>query len=153
MLYPGLGSLDKVRTLANRSKQFPTAISIVSPKIRYRPSLYAITCVFPPLTYRTTGSSAPVTTSPSLYAQHNDSLPQWVCSKSVTEPEQQQPQPVRRTHARPFSVTETINIVWSYLGRLEGRLDQWKDVLQMVLGSFSRKESMARWGDVGVSGV
>lgn len=30
-------------TLANRSKQFPTAMSIVSPKIRYRLSEYEIT--------------------------------------------------------------------------------------------------------------
>jgi hypothetical protein len=35
MLYPGLGSLDKFRMRAKRSKQFPTAISIVSPKMRY----------------------------------------------------------------------------------------------------------------------
>ncbi|KAM4091743.1 hypothetical protein ACJW30_09G159700 [Castanea mollissima] len=64
MLYPGFGSLESVNTLANRSKKFPTAISMVSPKIWYRPSLYAITCVFPPLTYNTTGSSAPVTILP-----------------------------------------------------------------------------------------
>ena len=31
---PGLGSLDKCKTLAKRSRQFPTAMSIVSPKIR-----------------------------------------------------------------------------------------------------------------------
>jgi hypothetical protein len=34
MLYPGLGSFDRPNTRAKRSRQFPTAISIVSPKIR-----------------------------------------------------------------------------------------------------------------------
>jgi hypothetical protein len=51
MLYPGLGSLEILSTRANRSKQLPTATSMVSPKMRYRCSLYAITCVLPPLTY------------------------------------------------------------------------------------------------------
>ena len=36
MLYPGLGSLLKLITRANLSKQFPTAMSRVSPKMRYR---------------------------------------------------------------------------------------------------------------------
>lgn len=35
ILYPGAGSLLKPNILANRSKQFPTAISSVSPNIRY----------------------------------------------------------------------------------------------------------------------
>ena len=59
MLYPGLGSFDSFKALANLSKQFPTAISIVSPKILYRCSEYAIICVLPPLTYKTVGLSAP----------------------------------------------------------------------------------------------
>ena len=42
----------------------PTAMSIVSPNILYLPSAYAITCVLPPLTYNTTGSTAPVTQRP-----------------------------------------------------------------------------------------
>lgn len=39
ILYPGLGSFDIFKTRANRSRQFPTAMSTVSPKIRYLPSL------------------------------------------------------------------------------------------------------------------
>jgi hypothetical protein len=35
MLYPGLGSFDRFKMRANLSRQFPTAISIVSPKMRY----------------------------------------------------------------------------------------------------------------------
>jgi len=35
MLYPGLGSFDSPIILANLSKQFPTAMSSVSPKILY----------------------------------------------------------------------------------------------------------------------
>jgi hypothetical protein len=64
MLYPGAGSLGILIALANRSKQFPIAISKVSPKIRYRLALYAMTWVFPPLTYNTTGFSAPVISLP-----------------------------------------------------------------------------------------
>ena len=60
ILYPGLGSFDNFRARANRSKQFPTAISIVSPNIRYLFSEYAMICVLPPLTYNTVGLSAPV---------------------------------------------------------------------------------------------
>ena len=33
MLYPGLGSLDRFSTRAKRSRQLPTAMSMVSPKI------------------------------------------------------------------------------------------------------------------------
>uniref|UniRef100_A0A0E9VDC2 Uncharacterized protein n=1 Tax=Anguilla anguilla TaxID=7936 RepID=A0A0E9VDC2_ANGAN len=33
MLYPGLGSFEILMTLANRSRQFPTAMSMVSPNI------------------------------------------------------------------------------------------------------------------------
>lgn len=57
MLYPGLGSLDSISSLANLSRQLPTAISIVSPKILYRCLAYAIICVFPPETYKIVGSS------------------------------------------------------------------------------------------------
>ena len=42
---PGLGSLDRLSTRAKRSRQLPTAMSIVSPKMRYRLSEYAITCI------------------------------------------------------------------------------------------------------------
>ena len=51
-------------TLANRSRQFPTAMSMVSPNILYLCCEYAITCVFPPLTYNTTGFVAPVIKRP-----------------------------------------------------------------------------------------
>ena len=44
MLYPGAGSLGRLSTRAKRSKQFPTAMSMVSPKMRYRRSAYAMTC-------------------------------------------------------------------------------------------------------------
>lgn len=40
------------------------AISMVSPKRLYLSSLYAMTCVLPPETYNTTGSTAPVTARP-----------------------------------------------------------------------------------------
>lgn len=50
--------------LANRSRQFPTAMSSVSPNILYRRALYAMTWVFPPETYNTTGFSAPVISLP-----------------------------------------------------------------------------------------
>ena len=40
------------------------ALSIVSPKILYFPSLYAITCVLPPETYNIVGLSAFVTQRP-----------------------------------------------------------------------------------------
>lgn len=43
MLYPGEGSLDRPSTRANRSRQLPTAMSIVSPKIQYLRFEYAIT--------------------------------------------------------------------------------------------------------------
>ena len=33
MLYPGLGSLERFSTRAKRSRQLPTAMSMVSPKI------------------------------------------------------------------------------------------------------------------------
>ena len=74
---------------AKRSRQLPTAMSIVSPKIRYRCCAYEMTCgthqcvhgctqahastrkhtrrrtcVLPPLTYSATGSLAPVTMRP-----------------------------------------------------------------------------------------
>lgn len=35
MLYPGLGSLGSLSTRANRSSRLPTAMSMVSPNIRY----------------------------------------------------------------------------------------------------------------------
>lgn len=35
MLYPGDGSLDRFSRRAKRSRQLPTAMSIVSPKMRY----------------------------------------------------------------------------------------------------------------------
>lgn len=37
MLYPGDGSFDSPSTRAKRSRQLPTAMSIVSPKMRYLP--------------------------------------------------------------------------------------------------------------------
>ena len=64
MLYPGDGSLGIRMALANRSRQFPTAMSRVSPNILYRRALYAMTCVFPPETYNTTGFSALVISLP-----------------------------------------------------------------------------------------
>ena len=47
MLYPGDGSLESQITRANRSRQFPIAISIVSPKILYLPLENEIICLFP----------------------------------------------------------------------------------------------------------
>ena len=74
MLYPGEGEFDRFSVRANRSSMFPTAISIVSPKMRYLVMMretrccllkeYEMTCVLPPLTYSTIGSSEPVTTLP-----------------------------------------------------------------------------------------
>ena len=64
ILYPGAGSFESSKHLANLSNAFPTAISIVSPKILYLLSLYAMTCVFPPLAYNTTGFLALVTNLP-----------------------------------------------------------------------------------------
>lgn len=55
MLYPGEGSFEIFITLANLSKQLPTAISMVYPKILYLPSANEITCVFPPEIYSTVG--------------------------------------------------------------------------------------------------
>jgi len=55
ILYPGAGSLLIFKTLANLSKQLPTAISIASPNILYLLLQYAITYVLPPLTYKTVG--------------------------------------------------------------------------------------------------
>ena len=64
MLYPGAGSLEISQIRANRSRQFPTAMSIVSPNILYLFSLYAIIYELPPETYRIVGLSAPVTRRP-----------------------------------------------------------------------------------------
>ena len=64
MLYPGEGSFDILRTLANLSKQLPTAISIVYPKILYFFYENDITCVFPPETYKIVGFWAFVTNLP-----------------------------------------------------------------------------------------
>lgn len=55
ILYPGLGSFLSPMTRAKRSRQFPIAISSVSPNILYRCWEYAMTCVLPPETYRTIG--------------------------------------------------------------------------------------------------
>ena len=64
-------------------------MSMVSPNILYLPSAYAITCVLPPLTYNTTGSTAPVTQRPiSMCAT------QWLtpttCVRRVSEHAQEQ---------------------------------------------------------------
>lgn len=48
--WPGEGSLLRPIIRANLSKQFPTAMSSVSPKILYLCCEYAKTCVFPPET-------------------------------------------------------------------------------------------------------
>ena len=47
------------------SRQFPIAMSNVSPNILYLPLSYAITWLFPPLTYKDTGFKAPVSSFPT----------------------------------------------------------------------------------------
>ena len=51
---PGLGSLDRCNIRAKRSRQLPTAMSMVSPKILYRRSAYAITYIFTVPSHRNT---------------------------------------------------------------------------------------------------
>lgn len=53
-----------ITLITHRSKQFPTAMSSVSPKIRYRCCEYAITCEFPPETYSTIGEPDAVISRP-----------------------------------------------------------------------------------------
>ena len=64
--YIPVGRLSVLNTFVNLSNAFPTAMSIVSPKILYLLSLYAMICVFPPLAYNTTGFLALVTNLPIL---------------------------------------------------------------------------------------
>lgn len=44
MLYPGLGSFERWRMRAKRSRQLPTAISMVSPKMRYLHKHHEFVC-------------------------------------------------------------------------------------------------------------
>lgn len=46
MLYPGAGSLERLMILANLSKQFPTAMSKASPKIRYLKIMHVMSKFF-----------------------------------------------------------------------------------------------------------
>ena len=111
MLYPGAGSLLSPHARANLSSMFPTAMSIVSPKIRYRRSLYAITCVFPPDAYSTTGISRARDQPAHLDVRHAVIHPH----ERFIEQQRQRPRArrrrrQRRPHPRPSREAHRVHV-------------------------------------------
>lgn len=59
----------------------------------------------------------------------------------------------RSAHSGALGVAEAVNVIWGNLCCFEGGFDKGKDVLEVVVGSLSRKETVTGRGDVGVARV